>query len=91
MDPSQDKKTIAAQKREASYYRDMVHELQYVSGITDEQIKELEKESDACRAVLEETKSTYTQVFGFGQGDWVYHSAAHFEKSNFKSMDTSRL
>lgn len=36
MDPATDKKTIRAQPREASYFRDLLSELKYESGITDE-------------------------------------------------------
>jgi hypothetical protein len=54
-------------------------------------MKEIEKEEEACICVLNEIKSRTSQLFGFGQADWVYHNAAHFEKSNYKSIDTSHL
>lgn len=41
--------------------------------------------------VLNEIKSKTSQLFGFGQADWVYHNAAFFEKSNFKTIDSSKL
>lgn len=62
-----------------------------MSGISDAQIEQLQEESEACWRVLEDIKSETTQLIGLGQADWVYHNAAHFEKSNFKSIDTSKL
>jgi len=51
----------------------------------------LEKEEEACISVLNEIKSGTTQLFGMGQADHVYHNAAHFEKSNYESIDTGKL
>jgi len=68
----------------------LLSEAQHLTGVTDAQIAQLQEESEACWRVLAEW-SEKTQVFGFGQADWVYHKAAHFEKSSFKSVDTARL
>jgi len=68
----------------------LLSEVQYVTGVTDAQIAQYQEESEACWKVLVEW-SEKTQLFGFGQADWVYHKAAHFEKSSFKSIDTGRL
>jgi hypothetical protein len=55
------------------------------------QVKMLQDESDACWQVLQDIKTETTQFLMMGQADFVYHNAAHFEKSNNKDWDTSKL